>query len=59
MSILLTAGLIIVLILIGIYAFIDNRKNNELIDIMMKNINEEENIENHQNIDINILYKSM
>lgn len=59
MSVLLTAGLIIVLILIGIYAFIDNRKNNELIDIMMKNINEEENIENHQNIDINILNKSM
>lgn len=59
MSVLLTAGLIIVLILIGIYAFIDNRKNNELIDIMMKNINEEENSENHQNIDINILNKSM
>lgn len=53
MSILLTSGLIIVLILIGIYAFINNRKNNELIDMMMKNINEEENVENHQNIDIN------
>lgn len=53
MSTLLIIVLIIVLILIGIYAFIDTKKNNELIDMMMKNINEEENIKNHQNIAIN------